>query len=102
MRLEGLDTVLLVKLLDRVVRHWILQVAKHARLRRTNFNTRWFESTRNPVVTQRALLCGLGDWIEKPAAVGASLDTKTATDAIFGINQHRAIRRVERSTDRAD
>src|SRR5215472_6412007 len=80
-RLEGLHAIVLVKLLDGIVWNRILQIAKHARLRRANFDTRGFQPTGNPMVAQRALLGRFGNRTEKTAAVRAGLDAKAAPDA---------------------
>src|ERR1035437_1096562 len=100
MRFEHLHTIVFVKLLNRIVRNRVFQIAEDARLGRTNFNARRFYSAGDAVIAQRALLGGFGDRIQETAAVGTGLDAKAAADAVFQINQHGAVGRLEGGADR--
>src|SRR5450759_3794648 len=68
-RFQDRNTILLVEFLNRIVRHQIQQIAEDARLRRTDFHARRFESARDAVVTKRAFLGRLGNWVQEAAAV---------------------------------
>ena len=61
-----------------------------------------FNPASDPVIAKRAFLRGLGDRVQKAAPIRAGLDAKTAANAVFRINQHRSIGRIERRPHRAD
>ena len=61
-----------------------------------------FKPAGDPVIAEGALLGGMGDRVEEPAAVRAGLDAKAAADAILGIDQHRAVGGLKGRADRAD
>src|SRR5208282_1650070 len=100
MRLEHLHPVFFVKFLERIIRGQIFQIAKDARLRRTNLDAGRLQSARDAMITQGALFSGLGDRAQEPGAIRTGLDAKGAADAVFRVNQHRAIRRAKRRADR--
>src|SRR5208283_3250154 len=100
MRLEHLHPVVFIKFLERIICQQIFQIAKYARLRRTNLDAGWLQSARDAMITQGALFSGLGDRIQEPGAIRTGLEAKGATDAVFRVNQHRAVRRTKRRADR--
>src|ERR1035438_3239187 len=102
MRLEHLHPVFFVKFLERIIGMQIFQIAKNARLRRTNLDTGRLQSARDAMITKRAFFSGLRDRVQEPGAIRAGLDAKGAADAVFRVNQHRAVWRAKRRPDRTD
>src|ERR1039457_3457010 len=100
MRLEHLHPVFFIKFLERIVGMQIFQIAKYARLRRTNLDTGRLQSARDAMITKRAFFSGLCDRVQEPGAIGTGLNTKGAADAVISIHQHRAIGGFERRADR--
>src|SRR5690349_6941621 len=100
LRLQNGDLVVAQEFVDRVV--GILEVDKLARLRRAVFAARGRQALGDAVVTERALVGGLGLGMQITAAVGAGLHTVTAAQAVVFIHQHHAVRADERRPHRAD
>src|SRR5579871_1434987 len=78
------------KFVDRILR--VFQIGKLSRTGRTDFTTRRSQALADPVIAEGALVCRIGLRINEPAAVGTSLDTVAATEAVFLIDQHDPIR----------
>src|ERR1039457_3436762 len=100
MRLEHLHPVFFVKFLERIIGMQIFQIAKYARLRRTNLDTGRLQSARDAMITKRPILGRAGDRIQESGAIRTGLDAKGAADAVLRRNEHRAIRRAKRRADR--
>src|SRR5208283_1163182 len=69
MRLEHLHPVFFVKFLERIIGVQIFQIAKNARLRRTNLHTRRLQSAGDAMITKRAFLGRVGDRVQEPGAI---------------------------------
>src|ERR1017187_6322427 len=78
MRLEHLNAVFFVKFLERIIGLQIFQIAKNARLRRTNLDAGRLQSARDAMITKRAFFSGLRDRVQEPGAIRTGLDTKGA------------------------
>src|ERR1017187_7551493 len=100
MRLEHLNAVFFIKFLERIIGLQIFQIPQKTRLRRTNLDAGRLQSARDAMITKRAFFSGLRDRIQKPGAIRTGLNTKGAADAVFWVNQHRAVRRLERRANR--
>ena len=99
---QGMHAIRFEEVMQRIIFHWIFQVAEYARPGRTDLDASRFQAARDSMITERALLRDVSDRIHEPAAVGTGLDAETAADAILWIDQYGSIRRVKCRPYRAD
>src|SRR5208283_1077005 len=107
MRLEHLHPVVFIKFLERIICQQIFQIAKYARLRRTNLDAGWLQSARDAMITQGALFSGLGDRIQEPGAIRTGLGKRRNRCSISGQSTprrpaHETSRRPDRPGRKAD
>ena len=60
MWLQRCNTVVFVKLLNRIIVNWIFQIPEDTSLGGTNLHTGGFKAASDPVIAQRAFLRGFG------------------------------------------
>jgi hypothetical protein len=102
MGFQGMHAIRFEEVMQRVIFLRVFQVAEYSRPARTNLDAGRFQTARDSMITERALLRGVGDRIHETATIGTSLDAETAADAILWIDQHGTIRRIKGCPDRAD
>src|SRR5271169_1781399 len=81
---------------------WILEIGQLARARGAHFAASCRKALGDAVIAKRAFVGDVLRRMEIPAAVGASLDAVTATEAIILIDEHDSVGCVERGANRAD